>query len=333
MITKEQDDYLSDLNEELFGKINTLTVELEIARLEFTQIFDAVSDPLWVIDNEYAVIHINRSFLKLLKIHSKTSVLGKKCYEILNYGLCQTDNCPLKFIKQNNQSAEFDIELDITKGDKSSFLLTASHFSGLAGETIGVVIQYKDISKRKQYERDLQTANKQLEELVRIDGLTQIANRRFFDEVLQKEWLRMQRSRKPIALIMIDIDFFKLYNDNYGHAKGDDCLKKVAALIKSCMHRSHDLAARYGGEEFVCVLPESDHTGAATVANSILNAIRDSKIPHEYSKIADHITVSIGCYCMIPDRNHNAETIIVKADSLLYNSKESGRNKFTINNS
>lgn len=331
MIVKEQNEEFSSHYEELLGQINTLTVEVEIARLEFIQVFDAVSDPLWVIDNEYNVLHINRALLKLLKIDNKSSVLGKKCYEILNLSLCKTDGCPLKHIQQENRSVEFDIDIEVTKGEKIAFWLTGAPFLGLAGETIGIVIQYKDISKRKQYEKELQRANKQLEALARIDGLTQIANRRFFDETLQKEWRRMQRNRSSIALIMVDIDCFKLYNDNYGHAKGDECLKKVATIINSCMNRSHDLAARYGGEEFACILPETDHHGAANIADSILSAVYESKIIHEYSEVANYITVSIGCFCMVPDSSDRAENLIVKADSLLYRSKMSGRNRVAIN--
>lgn len=332
MIIEESNESSSGMYEELFGKINTLTVEAEIARLEFTQVFDAVSDPIWVIDNKYTVLHVNRAFIKLFKFDKRSSILGKKCYELLKCHLCQSYNCPLECIKRKNKYVELDIDLEVTTGNHISFLLTGSPFLGLAGEIIGIVIQYKDISKRKQYEQALQQANKKLEALARVDGLTQIANRRFFDEVLQKEWRQMQRNQKPIALIMIDIDYFKLYNDNYGHAKGDDCLKQVAAIINSCIRRPHDLAARYGGEEFVCILPDTDFEGAQTIANLILNSVRDSKITHEYSKTENYITVSIGCCCMIPDRNSSFETLIVKADTLLYRSKELGRDRITMNN-
>ncbi len=332
MTIKEENEDFSAPYEELLGQINTLTVEVEIAHLEFTQVFDAVNDPLWVIGNEHTILHINRSFVKLFKLDNKAAALGKKCYEILNLDLCQTGDCPLERIIRENEEIEFDLDINITRGNCISFCLTGAPLRGLAGETIGVVLQYKDISRRKLYEKNLQKANKQLEKLVNIDGLTQIANRLFFDKTLQKEWRRMQRNQEPISLIMIDIDFFKLYNDNYGHAQGDECLKQIADIINSCMRRSHDLAARYGGEEFVCLLPETGRQGAAVVADTVLNAIRDSIIIHEYSKVANYITVSMGCFCMVPNYKDQAKTLIVEADSLLYKSKQSGRNKVTINN-
>ncbi len=200
---------------------------------------------------------------------------------------------------------------------------------GLANETIGAVVQFKDISERKAYEETLEKTNKKFKALARVDGLTQIANRRVFDEVLTKEWRRMQRSHLPIALLMIDIDFFKLYNDNYGHAQGDECLKQIANAINGCIHRSHDLAARYGGEEFACILPETDLNGAAIVADTVLNAVRNCKILHECSEISNTVTVSIGCFSMIPENNNDCNILITEADQLLYKSKESGRNRFT----
>ena len=200
---------------------------------------------------------------------------------------------------------------------------------GLVGEYIGVVVQFKDISERKSYEKALQEANTKLESLAKIDGLTQIPNRRFFDDMIQKEWLRMRRSKEPISLLMIDVDFFKLYNDSYGHTKGDECLKSVAGIISSCLKRPQDFAARFGGEEFVCVLPETDLNGAAIIATSILNAIRDCKIPHNHSKIEDIVTVSIGCACRRPELKDEVNELINEADQFLYKSKLAGRNRMT----
>ncbi|MCP3900543.1 MAG: diguanylate cyclase [Desulfobacteraceae bacterium] len=330
IITLENDyEDLFSTNEELAGQVNSLTVKAEISRLEFVQIFDAVSDPLWIIDNQHTVLRVNRSFVELFKLGNKQAVIGKKCHDILNFNLCQTDNCPLKHILHKKERIAMEIDFPIAKGDTHAFLLTGAPLLGLAGETLGVVLQFKDISERRAYEEALKETNKKLKKQANIDGLTQISNRRFFNETLQKEWRRMQRSQKPIGLLMIDIDFFKLYNDNYGHAQGDECLKQIAKTIKSCARRSHDLAARYGGEEFAYILPETDLKGAAQVADSVLNAIRDLKIPHEYSKVANIATVSIGCFSMIPTTNDKQSDLIIKADQLLYKSKESGRNRFT----
>ncbi len=328
---KEENKDLFRINEEFAGQVNILTVESEISRLEFIQVFDAVSDPLLVIDKKHTILRANRSFADLFKLESKTAAINKKCYDILNSNLCRTDNCPLEHIKNKRNRIELETTLELKNGNNVAFLITGAPLLGLANETIGAVIQFKDISERKAYEKALEKTNKELEGLARIDGLTQIANRRIFDESLQKEWQRMQRSHLPIALLMIDIDFFKLFNDNYGHAQGDECLKLVANAISSCVNRSHDLAARYGGEEFGCILPETDLKGAAIVADSVLNAIRNCKIPHGYSTVANIVTVSIGCFCMIPTSKDKYSELIIKADQLLYKSKKSGRNRVTTN--
>jgi diguanylate cyclase (GGDEF)-like protein/PAS domain S-box-containing protein len=328
---KKENEVLFSVNEDFAGQVNTLTVESEISRLEFIQVFDAVSDPLWIMDKRHTILRVNKSFVDLFQLESKTDVVGKKCYEILNNSLCRTNNCFLKNIKNNKGRIEVETTLNIGNKSDSVFLLTGAPLIGVARETIGAVVQLKDISKRKAYEETLKISNKELEELASVDALTQIPNRRMFDLTLQKEWRRMKRSQQPITLLMIDIDYFKLYNDNYGHAKGDECLRQLAGTINSCVHRSHDLAARYGGEEFSCILAETDLKGAATVADSILNAIRDRKILHEYSPIADFVTASIGCCCMVPGSNDKPGVLISNADELLYKSKESGRNKVTKN--
>ena len=328
---KEDNADLNRIVEELAGQVNTLTVKSKIASLEFIQVFDAVSDPLWIIDKKQNVLRVNNAFVDLFQLGGKEVAVGKKCYDIVNSSLCQTNNCPLEQIKNKKNRIELETTLEIEKGNDIAFLLTAAPLLGLVHETIGTVVQFKDISKRKIYEEALKKTNEKLKELARIDGLTQIPNRRVFDETLQKEWQRMLRSHLPIALLMIDIDFFKLYNDNYGHAQGDECLKQVAKAISSCVHRSHDLVARYGGEEFGCILPETDLKGAAIVADSILNTVRECQIPHEYSKVTDIVTISVGCFCIIPEKRDQYSVIIKEADQLLYKSKKSGRNRVTTN--
>lgn len=134
-----------------------------------------------------------------------------------------------------------------------------------------------------------------------------------------------------ISLIIMDIDYFKLYNDHYGHADGDECLKKVANIISKSMIRSTDLSARYGGEEFACVLPETDFEGAITTAKRILKSIQNMGIPHAQSKIADYVTVSIGVASLTPQENEKALDLIEMADKALYEAKGNGRNQIAGN--
>jgi len=185
----------------------------------------------------------------------------------------------------------------------------------------------KEISHRILAEAMLQEANVQLERLVNLDGLTKLANRRCFDEYLEQEWQRLAREQQSLALIMCDIDFFKNYNDSYGHIVGDDCLKKVSALIQQSVRRPADLAARYGGEEFVVVLPNTDVEGAMAVAEIIRQKLRELAIPHQDSAVSEYVTLSMGVTSLIPKLDSNPSVLLTAADYALYRAKELGRNQ------
>ncbi len=211
------------------------------------------------------------------------------------------------------------------------FMETGQAVFSNEGEPLWLDGVISDISDRKFAEAALQEANKELERLASVDGLTQIANRRQFDECLEKEWKRMKRKKKKLSLILTDIDFFKLYNDNYGHQKGDECLKNVAKAIHSIERRPADLTARYGGEEFVMVLPDTDSAGAAHVAERIRKKVQSLQISHAHSKAEPVITLSLGVSTLVPDNDHEPKTLITAADEALYEAKESGRNRVVLN--
>lgn len=184
-----------------------------------------------------------------------------------------------------------------------------------------------EIAKRKQTELILQEANRKLELMANLDGLTQIANRRCFDSHLNREWQRHQREQNPLALILIDIDYFKRYNDSYGHQGGDDCLIRVAKAIAQVPKRSTDLTARYGGEEFVVVLCNTDKEGALKIAAEIQTAIANLAIAHQSSDVHNYVTLSMGIVSLIPTIEKSVETLIAFADQSLYVAKEQGRNR------
>jgi diguanylate cyclase (GGDEF)-like protein len=169
-----------------------------------------------------------------------------------------------------------------------------------------------------------------LESLAFIDGLTGIANRRQFDQQLEKEWSRMMRQNAPLSLLIIDIDHFKTFNDQYGHGAGDDCLRLVARTIAGIIKRPGDLAARYGGEEFVVILPGTDEMGAHSVAESMRSAVDKLVIPHAGSPLTDHVTISIGAASHIPQRQGNYQDLINSADRALYRAKSAGRNQIFV---
>jgi len=159
------------------------------------------------------------------------------------------------------------------------------------------------------------------------DGLTGVANRRWFDERLQVEWLRCRRNRMPLALILLDLDHFKAYNDHYGHQAGDDCLRAVAAAMKARLGRPADLLARYGGEEFVCLLPETPLDGALAKADDLGRAVQDLAIAHAAAATAPVVTISRGVAAMLPEQGHEPAELLQRADAMLYAAKHAGRNR------
>ena len=186
----------------------------------------------------------------------------------------------------------------------------------------------RNIAKQKEYMIQEHLKNS-LESIANLDGLTNIPNRRSFDKTLDIEWRDSIRNRLPISLLFMDIDFFKNYNDTYGHQRGDECLRAIAKELKNSLNRARDFVARYGGEEFVCILPNTQKEGAINKAEELRAKIEALGLEHKSSKIADVVTISIGVCTVIPDETMHYEEIIKKADNALYLSKERGRNRVT----
>ncbi|MCG8567809.1 MAG: diguanylate cyclase [Desulfobacterales bacterium] len=176
--------------------------------------------------------------------------------------------------------------------------------------------------------QELEESNTKLRRLSSVDGLTDLPNRRFFDETLQREWNRGLRTRKPLTLILADIDHFKAYNDFYGHVLGDECLKRVGQQLQETLFRDMDSVARYGGEEFVAILPETDLAGGEIVAQRMLRDIVALKLPHHPSPTVPWVTVSLGISTMVPRPESSATHLVENADRALYFSKASGRNTY-----
>jgi diguanylate cyclase (GGDEF)-like protein len=170
-------------------------------------------------------------------------------------------------------------------------------------------------------------ANKILMTQANQDGLTALSNRRCFDQVLEIEWNRARRDKRSLALLMIDVDFFKKYNDCYGHLAGDDCLRKIASHMLAVINRPGDVAARYGGEEFVVMLPNTDASGARLVGERLLYNLSQAAIPHAENVPSGHVTLSIGVSAMVPGAGSNTTMLALAADKALYEAKEHGRNQ------
>ncbi len=174
--------------------------------------------------------------------------------------------------------------------------------------------------------RELTALNQELHQLTLSDGLTGLGNRRSLDELLEREWKRLQREQSIMAMLMIDLDFFKLFNDTYGHLAGDECLKAVASEIRRMIQRPTDFAGRYGGEEFSVVLPGTDATGALLVGERIRRAVEALAIPHQCSLLGGVVTISVGVAAKIPARDESVQALVEEADQALYQAKAAGRN-------
>jgi diguanylate cyclase (GGDEF)-like protein len=185
-------------------------------------------------------------------------------------------------------------------------------------------------TKLLETSRELAAANRELENLSRQDGLTGIANRRYFDSYLSAEVKRASRGGEPLSLILADVDQFKAFNDFYGHQAGDDCLRQVASALKSVGRRPADLAARYGGEEFAMVLPGTAMEGAVDVAKSLVQAIEAMSIPHVRSGVSQNVSLSQGIASLVPVQETKPESVIELADQALYQAKQQGRNRYVI---
>lgn len=200
--------------------------------------------------------------------------------------------------------------------------------SKLGDDTILLVC--RDITERKAAEVALEKANRELDKLANIDGLTQIANRRRFDLQLEHEWKRLQRDKTPLTLILCDIDYFKQYNDLYGHQEGDSCLVMVARTLKETLRRPADLSARFGGEEFVILLPNTPLAGGVNRAEKIRDTIASLRIPHNASEVSPFVSMSFGVSSVIPFHEGLPENLVAMADKALYIAKKNGRNRVEV---
>ena len=198
------------------------------------------------------------------------------------------------------------------------------------GEVDSLIGFMFDISERKKTEEQLANLRKELEEMSYKDGLTDVANRRMFDSVLELEWSNARRSRQPLSLIMIDIDHFKEYNDHYGHIQGVDCLIRVAKVLTTAATRSRDFIARFGGEEFVLVMPETDAAAAAKIAERCRQLIFKAQIPHANSPVSNVVTISVGVGTILPSHQDEPMVFVEATDKKLYLAKQQGRNRIAV---
>ena len=325
---REQERIQTDL-ENAIERANAMAVEAEIANVELNQIINTSIDGLILIYENFSVKRINASLLNFLDL-SETEAVGKKCYDLMPSSWCNTTECPLTKLLRGKAHIELDIERTRKDGVTVPFMFAATPFRGFDGAVIGMVARFKDITERKYAENTLKEANDRLERLSAIDGLTGVANRRCFDQTIQREWTRLQRTKDNLSLIMCDVDFFKLFNDTYGHQGGDDCLKSVARVLQETARRGGDCVARYGGEEFAVIMPVTGEKSAIYIAEKIRQTVGKMAIAHSKSSVAPCVTLSLGVATVVPNDQETPELLIKRADKALYLAKSSGRNRVKV---
>jgi diguanylate cyclase (GGDEF)-like protein len=310
----------------------------DVAHLYAVRLMQHLVVPTFVINPRRRVVIWNRACERLTGV-SASEVLGtsehwRAFYERRRY--CLADLVALgRPDKLSDLYSEFSVHADNGAGFSAEnwcvmpklgshlyLAIDAGPIHDEAGNLIAVVETLRDMTDQKRAEMALKT-------LAAKDGLTGLANRRAFDQALETEWLRAQRTRKPLALLFVDVDHFKLFNDRHGHQSGDECLRAVAAIVGAEALRPTDLAARYGGEEFAIILPETDCEGACRVAERMRQAVLDLRISHGAPRAGSHVTLSVGVATQIPALDAGPDCLLGQADQALYAAKRLGRNRVT----
>ena len=273
-----------------------------------------------ILEEDYAVESTTSSVDALARVRAKMPdviLLDINMPEIDGYELCrllksdsETKNIPIIFITAL-----------ATPENETRGLETG------AADYIVKPINPSIVKMRVKNQMEVKKQRDYLEQLSSIDSMTGVYNRRYFDECLNREWRRCQRSKSALSLILIDIDFFKAYNDQYGHVAGDDCLKVVAGKLQEVPQRGGDVLARFGGEEFVAVLPDTPYKFVKFMTEKFRRAIEEAAITHVSSKVSDMVTVCVGGATVKPDNNFSPLELLQLADQMLYKAKSGGRNR------
>jgi len=329
---QHQKQQLEEQNQKLRQEI-TKRQEVEIQLSLFNQAIFTCRNGVIITDATQPnnpIIYVNQAFEKITG-YSASEVFGKNCrflqgedrdqpnLDIIRNALKNEKDCLVIMRNYRKDGTLFWNEVSISPVRDAGGNIT--HYIGIQ----------TDITERQRIQTALEEANKKLQYLANIDGLTQIANRRSFDETLNREWCRATREQQPLSLILCDVDYFKAYNDYYGHLQGDECLIQVAQAISQVVRRPADLVARYGGEEFVVILPNTDGSGAVQVAQLIQEQIRQLQSPHVKSDVSPYITLSLGISSIIQSCKMSSEQLVNAADRALYQAKQQGRNQIIIN--
>ncbi|MFZ5642847.1 MAG: diguanylate cyclase domain-containing protein [Bacillota bacterium] len=291
-----------------------------LEQLQFVQLLiDTIPNPLFYKDIKGLYKGCNKAFGEFLGLN-KEEIIGKSVYDLCSKELADKYHKMDLELFQNTGTQFYEYSVNHADGTRHDVIFNKAAYMDSHGNPAGLVGVIVDITERK-------FAEETLRRLSFLDGLTGIANRRYFDEYIDREWRRAMRNTTPLSLIMFDIDFFKIYNDTYSHLSGDDCLKRVARVIGDIVKRPGDLVARYGGEEFAVVLPETNINSASVIAETLRSRVEEMGIIHGNSKVSRYVTISLGVAAAVPAAGSLPETLIAEADKALYQAKREGRNR------
>lgn len=312
---------LVQMLETLEIRIEERTADLRLSEAQLDAFFSAAPWGMGIIDHHYRYVRVNQVLAKINGL-PESGHLGRLIWDVVP-GLRSSLEPLFQAVFTTGDSIlnqEINAQVSAQSRIDNTWLVSYFPIFDMDHQPYRVGFLVMDITDRKRLE--LQLAHQ-----ARIDGLTQIANRRHFDEVLRSEWNRCLRSTQPLSLMLCDADYFKKYNDTYGHLMGDRCLVAIAQVLREHARRSSDLAARYGGEEFAILLPNTTLAEAVQLAHQIRGQIHQLAIPHRGSQVSSHVTLSIGIMSHIPQSGDEICDLITGADRSLYEAKQQGRDR------
>jgi len=317
--------------EELEQRIKALEEEVSVCKQteellreseeRYRDLFENAGELIQSVAPDGSLVYVNRSWCKTLG-YDEEEVTSLSVFDVIHSE--SETHCEDIFHRVMSGENHDKIEAVFVTKNGEKIIVEGSISCKFEGDKpVSTRAIFRDITDRKKMEEKLR-------QLSYMDGLTGVANRRYFEIKLNREWRRASRDNKPISLVMADIDFFKPYNDTYGHLNGDDCLKQVANILSETLKRPADLVARYGGEEFAVILPNTGARGVATMAKAMRAKVEALEIEHTSSLVSERLTISLGVATTMPSRSSLPSELVSAADQALYQAKKEGRNKVKI---
>ncbi|WP_245905497.1 sensor domain-containing diguanylate cyclase [Photobacterium lipolyticum] len=288
-------------------------------------ILSASQDPIGLFNEHWVYVGCNEPFAQSLG-YTQEELLGKVASDVLEPDKWEIFEGIDREVMEKGVTSKTEDYVILEDGTPIWYEVAKSPYCDPTDGSVGVLIMARDVTERKMAEQQLADAIMELQELSFVDSLTKVANRRSFDELLRRMWHNHVREQKSLTLILCDIDYFKAFNDNYGHQQGDFALREVAKVLRSVIHRETDEVARYGGEEFAFLLPNTDLKGGEVVAANIHRQLAARGITHQYSDVDTKLTVSLGVATLIPLPSQDYGELVEMADIAMYKAKAAGRN-------